>query len=338
MRVAFVFLVLTGFPSLASAQIWHVNSAAGSGADFPQITEAIEAANPGDTLYVAGSAVEYDAFTLAKPLVMIGPGYYLTLNQGLQAQPLAATVDGGGSVSVEIGASGSTFMGLNFEDRIEVLASNITFKRCRVFVNAVNSNVFALRGAANIIIAQSYIRNLGTNGTGLSISDNSTALISNSYMDGGGGSSAQIGNGLWIDASSTAVIDHSIIEEGFRCTTCTVSNSILITADLNVNGSSFSYTIFRGDNRSGEGNQGNVDRDVIFVDREAGFDAGFRLSPTSPARGAGRNGVDMGMFGGDEPYVLSGIPNIPSLYFFDAPISGSAANGLRVQVKARANN
>lgn len=329
MRVIVSLLLCTSaLASTASAQIWHVNSTRGSGADFEQITEAIDAASPGDTLYIAGSAVEYDPFTLGKPLVMIGPGYDLNRNEGLQAQSLAATISGPDNVSVFLGASGSVFMGLNFEDTIEVLGNNITFKRCRV---VTNGGSFAFRGSANNIIAQSYIRNESRNGTGLVLSDNSTALISNTSMEG-------TGNGLFIDASSTAVIDQSIIRHGLRCTTCNVSNTILLTTNLEVSGSSFSYTIFRGNLRSGEGNRGNIDPDVLFVDLDADFDAGFQLSSTSPARGVGRDGVDLGIFGGNEPYVLSGVPNIPSLYFFDAPVSGSAANGLRVQIKARANN
>ena len=67
-------------------------------------------------------------------------------------------------------------------------------------------------------------------------------------------------------------------------------------------------------------------------------DARYQLAPNSPARGAGENGTDCGAFGGDDPYVLSGIPDIPSIYYLNVQPSVPQGGTLNVQIKAKTNN
>jgi len=40
----------------------------------------------------------------------------------------------------------------------------------------------------------------------------------------------------------------------------------------------------------------------------------------------------------DTPYILSGLPGIPAIYFFISPAVGSSATGLSVQIKAKSHN
>jgi len=68
------------------------------------------------------------------------------------------------------------------------------------------------------------------------------------------------------------------------------------------------------------------------------LDARNQLAPNSPARGAGENGTDCGAFGGDDPYVLSGIPDIPSIYQLTVPSQVPQNGTLNVQIKAKTNN
>jgi len=68
----------------------------------------------------------------------------------------------------------------------------------------------------------------------------------------------------------------------------------------------------------------------------------FKLKAGSPALGAGygstaQNPVDAGMYGGSTPYVLSGIPAIPSIYFFANQPVGSNSDPIDVQIKVRSN-
>ncbi len=87
------------------------------------------------------------------------------------------------------------------------------------------------------------------------------------------------------------------------------------------------------------GNQSNVDMTTVFVGEEGNStDGQYQLKQGSPAIGAGYDGEDCGAFGGATPYILSGLPAIPAIYFFISPAVGSSATGLSVQIKAKAHN
>lgn len=92
-----------------------------------------------------------------------------------------------------------------------------------------------------------------------------------------------------------------------------------------------------------DANQANVDMSTVFVGTGS-YDGFFKLKVGSPAIGAGygstvQTPVDAGMFGGGSTaYVLSGIPAIPSIYFFANQPVGSNSDPIDVQVKVRSNN
>lgn len=95
----------------ANAKVWRVNNTAGVNADFLQISTAVSSAlvQPGDTIYVEPSAITYNQFTLNKRLVIIGAGYLLSENTGLQYNNLASTF---GQITIDSVASGSHIMGM----------------------------------------------------------------------------------------------------------------------------------------------------------------------------------------------------------------------------------
>ena len=87
----------------------------------------------------------------------------------------------------------------------------------------------------------------------------------------------------------------------------------------------------------------NADPDALFLGyptNQNGFapDARAQLAASSPAKGAGVGGVDAGAFGGDTPYVLNGIPTIPTIYQLTVPTQVSQGGTLNVQIKAKTNN
>ena len=57
--------------------------------------------------------------------------------------------------------------------------------------------------------------------------------------------------------------------------------------------------------------------------------------PANLALAAGVWGDECGIFGGSNPYILSGIPPIPSIYELIVPAVG---NTLQIRIKARTNN
>ena len=84
-------------------------------------------------------------------------------------------------------------------------------------------------------------------------------------------------------------------------------------------------------------NQQNVDMSTVFVSTGSS-DGIWQLAVDSPALGAGLDGVDCGMFGDQNPYVLSGLPPLPAIYFFSAPSTGSSSAGLQVRIKGESHN
>ena len=90
---------------------------------------------------------------------------------------------------------------------------------------------------------------------------------------------------------------------------------------------------------AGNGNQLNVNMNDVFVcyTNCAAFsaDGRYQLKALSPAIGAGSNGEDCGMFGGTDPYVLSGMPPVPAIYYFNYNFNNSTIN---VDMKVKSHN
>ena len=113
---------------------------------------------------------------------------------------------------------------------------------------------------------------------------------------------------------------------------------------LNGNFTGFNNTVSHNLSNSeqfeeGDSNLINVPTADIFISNGSfSSDGRLALSSNSPAIGAGLGNVDAGMFGGDEPYILSGIPPIPTIYFLDSASSGSSNSGLPISIRAKVNN
>ena len=110
----------------------------------------------------------------------------------------------------------------------------------------------------------------------------------------------------------------------------------------------FDYNLWGGSNYSfgylpSSHNIGTADPSTIFhgwPDNLDGHqpDARNILAIDSPARGAGEGGTDMGAFGGDDPYILSGVPNLPQIYFFKEISPVSQGGTLQLNVKVKSNH
>jgi hypothetical protein len=93
---------------------------------------------------------------------------------------------------------------------------------------------------------------------------------------------------------------------------------------------------------AGNGNQVNVPMTNVFTSTGSS-DARYQLKAGSPAIAAGEpiNGVtpDIGPFGTPDPYRLSGIPPIPTIYALSVPTSvPSSATTMTITVSTRSNN
>lgn len=342
-----LFLTCLLLLSIASfGKIWIVDSNIGSTAkDFTTLQSAHDGALAGDTLYLIGSPNNYitSRVTITKRLVILGPGYFLNENQNTQVNPLSAHLFFGGTCTEAIdfasGSEGTIMMGLTIAGRIKISVNNIMIKR-NLFTDgqpSCNDPRITISGS-NVFIVQNYVWG-PTQGYGILVNPGfSNITIQNNYLFnacyGCGGTFFGLNS-----SGSSLEVSNNIFTGGITVSNSTVQNNIFLTNNTFAAPSSLVRNNIHGYAAlpAGNGNLNNVQINTVFIG-SGSTDGQWKLSSGSPAIGAGFNGVDCGMFGGPEPYVLSGIPPIPTIYSLTAPAVGEKNTGLPIQIKVKSNN
>ncbi|MBC7448562.1 MAG: hypothetical protein H7330_10940 [Hymenobacteraceae bacterium] len=339
--LAVAALLLTA--ATAEAKIWRIDNNGGSPGDFITAQAAHDAATVvvNDTLYFNGSGTSYGDLTMTKRLYVFGPGYHLSQNPETQAVTNTAYIH---ELRVMPSAAGSAITGMQLA-RVRLFASNTLFKR-----NYVGSDQHAVvigdQGAfvgtytpSNVIFTQNYVTCGGGNRALWVFSGCSNVIVTNNLLY----SSNPGWYGVYADAS--LIFSNNVVYGILRTPSTNITNTYLYGGSLEGAGNSYNNNICNGTQFPAI--NGNVQNQPIAnVCVASGSDDGyFQLKPntvspayTNPAIGTGVGGVDMGMFGGTDPYVLSGMPAIPAIWFFSAPSSGSGAGGLQIQLKAKSHN
>jgi hypothetical protein len=307
---------LMAIPDFLYAAKWRVNNGSVQ-ADFKQLHQAAASSVVvnGDTLYVEGSSTSYEDVTFTKRLVIIGPGFYLGENDSTQANLSAATVS---SMNFYNGSKGSVMMGMSMLSVLNVQDTGIVIKKCKL--NQAN-----VQGCANCIIIQNVLNSLAINNAMNIIVSNNLFLNANGYS-----------TSLQMNGSASALATNNIFRGPQILNNTTLRNNIA-TALSGTGNETVSLTNCISDHNIGastqygtaNGNQQNVDMNTVFVN-SGSIDGSYRLQTGSPAIGAGNDGVDCGMFGGNYPYVLSGMPEVPAIWYLNV-------NGSNVTVKAKSH-
>lgn len=345
---AFLFLSLA-----ANAKIWRVNNNPGVAADFSTITACVASASVlnDDTVHVEGSAAAYNNnVTLNKRLVIIGTGYFLSganSNPGLQANSNNANLSGTRFFYDSL-ATGSVLMGLdNFNMENSGVGSagadNITITRCRI----AQLTLFTAVGTGNIMagwsITKCYIP--GNFGNGNYVLQNWT-ITNNVFgglvlMDNSGNLNNLVRNNVFRFNSTTAFnnayfANNIIIPASFTFTNCVVKNNTCI------GNAPAGFAPFVGTN----GNvAGTIYTDANIFQGLAGnsTDGQWRLAAGSQAIASGETlsgqTPDRGAFGTNDPYVLSGIPPVPTIYSLTVPSTiASNATTMPITISTKSNN
>lgn len=337
-----IFFMAAFFTS--QAKVWRINNTPGVTADFTTGALALAAASvqDGDSLYFEGSETAYSGFVLNKRLVIIGTGYFLSGtagNSGLQANNYSSSF-GSDAILFDSTASGSTLIGLdNFQFSMgPVLGSatdNITLTRCRInfmvlFYTAIPNtkmvgwkinkcyfnNGINFAGADDILQNWEVTNNIFEAGIVMSNTGNLNNLIRNNIFRGG------------IDVYSAYFANNIISNTTFSAVNSTVKNNLSNGTNL----------------PAGNGNLNNqADASVFQGLTSNSTDGQWRLQTGSPAIAAGEtlNGItpDCGAYGTADPYRLSGIPPIPTIYLLSVPASlASNAVSMPVTISTKSNN
>ncbi|WP_221391058.1 hypothetical protein [Dyadobacter sp. NIV53] len=348
------FLPLFGLCLLVSlcsnAKIWRVNNNNGITADFTTLQAAHDGAKSGDTLHLEGSPNNYGGLNSTKKLVIIGPGFFLDQNSGLQAFAITAIVNG---ISYNAGSEGSEVLGIDFAaNGINVFCNDIVIKRNKFCtpngenpdwsvgtINLYYDNRNSSLPVNNIIISQNFgvIVNVQYASAGV--------LITNNYL----GVQAYLGDDtestvISIHTSAVVLIQNNIFRRGkVTSYNSSVSNNIMYAGFFEGTGNLISNNIGSKEQfGTGNGNKSNVDMTKVF-EQTGSSDAFWTLKAGSPAIGGGYgstsdNPIDCGMFGGYSAYKLSGIPPVPAIYSFENQPIGSTTDPIDVTVKVRSNN
>lgn len=335
----------------AFGKIWIVDSNVGSTSkDFTDLQSAHVGAAAGDTLYMIGSPTNYITakVTITKRLVIIGPGYFLSENPDTQANILTAFLNNASpGVCEELefapGSEGSVLMGVDIIGRIVINANNILVKRNHIYQETgCNLSTVSIT-ASSVFFVQNFI--VGVLSTGLPLilvnGSQSNLLFANNYLYHF--CFAACSSNAISAAGSSLEFSNNVVTGGIIVSTALIQNNIFIfNASFSAPASTVrnNLQVVSGGSTPLPAGNGNING-VVMANLFAGpgtTDGQWQLKPGSPALGAGFGGTDAGMFGGTEPYVLSGIPPVPAIYGFTAPLVGDKVNGLPVQIKVKSRN
>ncbi|MBK9337895.1 MAG: hypothetical protein IPM98_15655, partial [Lewinellaceae bacterium] len=290
-------------------------------------------ASPGDTLHIEPSVTTYGNLTMTKRLTLIGNGYFLQDNMGLQVNTNTSQF---AVITCDAGSKRSKITGMVLTTGIAVNTDSITIER----------NYFATNTPAQ---SSNYGVAINGNVTGIYVTQN--YMYPMIYSVGGAASYVYIMNNyLYYGINFQEMIPTCMCSTMYfkdrpprTVANALVQNNIAVQATpFNISSSIVQNNIGNGAQfPAGNGNKQNINMDFVFNYSNPSPDGRYQLKVNSPAQDAGfYAGEDCGMFDvppgfGYVPYKLSGIPSVPSIYLLNATVSG---NTLNVTVSTRSNN
>lgn len=319
--IALVFFSVSG----EAQRSWRVNNIPGIDTDFTSLATAVSSASAGDTLYVESSPNNYSGnVNINKKLFIYGTGYFLNYAMNEKTQWNKNDAYFSSNLNLNAGSSGTVISGLRTSS-IYLNDSAVTIERCHtgtIYIADIAGSV-----ANNSVIKQNYL-----DGSVVSRRNTSMAndiLFHNNLIRSTVDFRDNLGN-----TTAYFINNDFTYHNGIYVANSVFQNNVFhypsFSSYLASNG--FYNNICNNTNiPSGDGNQRNVNLDNLYVNfnngsttPSSGFspDGKYQLKPGSVAAGAGDlNGtpVDIGAFGGPAPYVLSGMPPIPSIYQLSVP-------------------
>jgi hypothetical protein len=321
---AFLFLLSFG----VNAQNLIAVQNGGSPTFYTDLDVAITNAQDGDTLYIPGSS--YKSITINKRLHLVGVGHHPDSTSATSRSIIE-------SVSLSIGASNGSLTGLFVTQSITSIDSFIGYTISRCYLLSIISS-------PNINDNFTIIENIIT-GT-INFNENSAGhLVSNNIIRGGNESriyGSVIKNNLFLytNAFNDALFSqNSLIENNFFADS--KSRFYICVTNNNVNDG---YNGVDGNENQGSGNFLNAGLlETMFINYDPAvhsyqslYYADFHLPVDSPYKNAGRDGTDIGIYGGAFPWKEGSIPFNPHFQVFQISPKTAANGNLNVNIKVKA--
>lgn len=293
-KITLILAAATMFTA-ANATILRVSNVTGSTAPYSEISDAMEAALPGDTIMVEGSPTSYGNISITKRIVLMGPGYNMVTNGIVEEGFNPASI-----YIVDIDYKDVQMMGITVINNTNVNQPNVVITRC-------NTNNIILNGsdATGCVIHKNYINGSIRHGywTGTpNVSITNNIMVNSGRIENLRSNSYIAYNTFISEVSSTRFED---------ITGCTVENNIL----------PYGY-VADGTNTS---NNNYVFSETPYYDTSS--EVAIRTYEMAFSDGT------YGAFAGDDPYVISGIPAGPVIEDITVPASVEQGKALNVTIK-----
>lgn len=350
-----IVLLVTGITLQSKAQtIRRVNATLGltDPAIYQTVQAAVDAAISGDIIYVEPFGDDgglYDSefgVTITKQLTIIGPGYDLTLVPNSSFDKRRPVI---GSLTFERGSAGSTVIGATIGGgNITIRDTNVKVTRCTVHYitlglsSIISGGTQSFGNNATITnCAIGYV--IGTNATNCVISNNIfTVATINSVQSLVG---AVINNNTFRFANTPLMheVDGSTITNNIFDGRGLGSVSPIMAVNSVGNTISNNLCTDVEGLPSGAGNVNNANPNLVFAVANPWAvnpfsEANLQLATNSPAKTVGAGGTPIGAFAGNNPYVLSGIPNVPVITTLINTGAGTTTTPINVTISVRSAN
>jgi hypothetical protein len=326
-RIIFLVCLLIAVISLSAQQ--KVNVQNGTKTEFyNSLDTAIQKAVAGDTIYLPGGVIlAQPDLVIDKKLAIIGVGWDMTSIGGVSVTDSRRVDSPGGNNTITFneGSDGSLLTGCVVGDVL--FGDNIK----------------------NITILRNRIGNIGISGSGnitqIVISENVTGNIYGSTINS---TDCEINNNL---CSSIGFFNHShiynnVVTYYFRfLTNCTVENNFCMNGLGD--GSSYSYFnnnafgqdfTFPVETNIGNNNLMNQATATTFKVDDLNSPNNLEIQDSSPCKGAGTDGTDIGIYGGTNPYKKGGLPFNPHITKVVIPGQVDRNGNIRVDIAVEAQN
>lgn len=334
MKLSFYFLLLTGImlSTMAQATVIRVNNREPSVPEentYDNLQDAYNKAQANDTLYIEGSPEEYGSLTLEKPLTMIGPGYLLNENENTQAIEQAASVN---DIAFNAGSEGSKMVGVainQYQSNIFVNANNIEISSCYL-----SSYIRILTEIENLNVNRCYFENTA-------LYHYQVDALTDIYF----ANNIVVGSFSLPNGTSGNIINNVFAGDEFNIgaiSSLQIHNNVLLSTDedeivIPSLGSNISHNIASLKTFGTEyGNQTDILASQVFL-QQGSTDSQWQIKADGVAASAGREGVDIGAFGGPDSYRLSGVPSVPRITDVSTDGYVTEEGELRIQIQVTAN-
>jgi len=335
-----------------------VDNSPGSGADYANVADAINAATTGDTIFIHPSATSYGNVSVTKKLHFVSLGHSPQYTQGMAAQLGNITLD-----AAPAGADGISFSGLRF-GTLSLTNNSHSYNQVEIlncFFAGITAGTAGPGFRNNWVIAGCILESVSfnsitrTNGGGWMIMNNHLRNPSLNWswnlfrnLDG----SDTFRNNIVVTHQNPTGVNNEIrLFE--NCVNLNIENSIILflgaVETIFLTGNSLNYTncltySYAGSTLApltGTGNLNNTDPNFIDIGGNPSFNSSknFNIQAGSPASSAGTDDQDIGLYGNSFAFNAFGYPNqfpfISLMQILNAVVSPGGT--LNVKIEATGN-